>query len=720
VIYSETLGERHHQYTNSLNNLASLHLAMGERSKALPLFLQARDIYKETLGEKHPHYTNSLNNLASFYVAMGEHSKALPLFLQARAIDKDNLEEKHPDYALHLKNLGILYHRKGDTKQAEDLFRQALETERAHLESTLTALNDRQRLVLLRRYRDTLDLYLSVTTGNREWTARVYRQVLSAKGTLASRQAEEALARRQPTLRPLFDQLQLARAGLAHLSAHVPADAEQQKDWLQRFHALEDRKEQLEADLARLSDSFRRFLELRKAGPAEVAAALPPDTVLIDFVVYRHFTPPAERNWTQERRLLAFVLAKGRAVVGVELKEIDGIARAITAWREAVTKGQHPGTPAAELSRRLWAPLREHVGKAGLVLIAPDGALTALPFAALPGSKAGTYLLEETAIGYLSSGRQLLEQEADTDRPAGSGLLALGDLDYGMGGAGVPEIRLGVSRGTWAQLQGSRLEVERIVAEHRRAFPSAGEAVLLRGNDGDAPRTRRELGAEAGPRWRWLHLATHAFFDPPLPAPPVRPAGLLSFEQEHERLTVGRNPLLSSGLVLSGANRDPERGGLSALEVCGLDLRGCELAVLSACDSGRGAVEHLEGALGLQRGFQVAGARSVVSSLWSISDAATSVLMEEFYRNLWEKKLPRLEALRQAQLTVLREPKRVLARAREIRTELLKRGVSEAELAARGIGKESVERPALPPEGTSTPASPPAWWAAFVLSGEWR
>jgi CHAT domain-containing protein len=87
--------------------------------------------------------------------------------------------------------------------------------------------------------------------------------------------------------------------------------------------------------------------------------------------------------------------------------------------------------------------------------------------------------------------------------------------------------------------------------------------------------------------------------------------------------------------------------------------------------------------------------------------------MDEFYANLWHKRLPRLEALRQAQLTVLRQPERVEQRARELAAELKKQGVSAEVLAARGIGDEVVA--VRPAPGRRSPV---AWWAAFVLSGE--
>jgi CHAT domain-containing protein len=189
----------------------------------------------------------------------------------------------------------------------------------------------------------------------------------------------------------------------------------------------------------------------------------------------------------------------------------------------------------------------------------------------------------------------------------------------------------------------------------------------------------------------------------------------LLFTDPQQYRTFGRNPLLASGLVLAGANRSPDDGLLRAEEAAGLDLRGAELVVLSACDTGRGRVSDNQGVLGLQRGFEAAGARTLVVSLWSVSDPATSVLMEEFYTNLWAKRLPRLEALRQAQLTVLRDPGRVEARAEQLRQELARLG---AEVVLRGGSK----RPVPLPEGgridETARRSHPAYWAAFVLSGD--
>ena len=134
-----------------------------------------------------------------------------------------------------------------------------------------------------------------------------------------------------------------------------------------------------------------------------------------------------------------------------------------------------------------------------------------------------------------------------------------------------------------------------------------------------------------------MHFATHGFFA----AAQDKPTGssrATPFASER----AGDHPGLLSGRVFAGANRSNsiDHGLLTALEIAELDLRGVRLAVLSACETGLGQVASGEGVLGLQRAFQVAGAKSVVSSLWKVDDEATRKLMSRFYDNLWARACP--------------------------------------------------------------------------------
>jgi CHAT domain-containing protein len=137
-----------------------------------------------------------------------------------------------------------------------------------------------------------------------------------------------------------------------------------------------------------------------------------------------------------------------------------------------------------------------------------------------------------------------------------------------------------------------------------------------------------------------------------------------------------------------------------------LDLRGTDLVVLSACETSIGKAASGEGMLGLQRAFQVAGARSLISSLWNVDDKATQVLMVEFYKNLWERKLGKPEALRQAQLKMLRQYD---PHARTLRGPGQAKSVDPASLAVPLTQKQAAREPVSP-----------YFWSAFVLSGDWR
>ena len=237
-------------------------------------------------------------------------------------------------------------------------------------------------------------------------------------------------------------------------------------------------------------------------------------------------------------------------------------------------------------------------------------------------------------------------------------------------------------------LPGTESEVNDLRQQFEDTFPDAPQPVLLRKD-----KATKEAVVAAAPSHRFLHLATHGFFADESEQSILLAEQRAALERGDLRLlagVAGRHPGLLSGLVFAGVNRSdrrPEETILTALEAADLELGGVELVVLSACDTGRGQVAGGEGVLGLQRAFQLAGARSVVASLWRVPDEETHQLMREFYRRVWsERPVSRVEALRQAQLWMLENWK------------------------PRG----GLERPA--PQGPP----PPYFWAAFVLSGDWR
>ena len=227
-------------------------------------------------------------------------------------------------------------------------------------------------------------------------------------------------------------------------------------------------------------------------------------------------------------------------------------------------------------------------------------------------------------------------------------------------------------------LPGSRREVADITA----AWPSAdaSEVTVLSGTAATETAVKRAVSGR-----RVVHLATHGFFLGGECVPGMAGSrGVGGLVSRRSGASDTDNPLLLSGLALAWANRrdkartSEDDGILTAEEIASLNLQGTEWAVLSACDTGLGEIKAGEGVFGLRRAFQVAGARTVIMSLWSVEDAAARVWMRALYDGRFQQGLATADAVRHASRTVLAE-----RRAKRLTTH-------------------------------------PFYWAGFVAAGDWR
>jgi len=545
--------------------------------------------------------------------------------------------------------------------------RQALAISRYNLELAAAVQSQRQQLAMLENLRHRLDSYLSLAPLAKQTAEKQYQPVLAWKGAVGRRQREQRLARQRPELAKDFADLDRVSSQLATLAFATP-DPKQQEVRRRKMETLTEEKERLEGKLAGRSAAFRQEQELRNLEPAQLQAALPDNAVLLDFLEYTHRSPSPEKKgqWKTERHLVAFVVRRG-ALERVDLGPTAAVKKAVDDWRLALQR--HFRTAAdddlgAAVRQLIWQPLEKHLHGAKVVLVSPDGDLARVPFAALPGSKKDAYLLEEMALAVVPVPQllpALLAQRPDQAKAEPS-LLVVGEVSYDAGGgAAVADSRSAPRAGTllrWKALENTPAEVASVKNSFQRRYPRAVVTDLY-----EDKATEAEVRQQA-PKHRYLHFATHGFFAPKelrsaLAAASHGKDGEASNLFGGRQGVAGFHPGLLSGLVLAGANRPAQVGQddgiLTALEVESLDLDGVELAVLSACETGLGEASGGEGLLGLQRAFQVAGARGVVASSWQVDDKATRDLMTRFYENLWKRKLPRLEALREAQLWMLKE-----------------------------------------------------------------
>ena len=730
-IDKKVLGESHpnYNYAASLNNLAGLYKAQGDYARAEPLYRQTSEIFKRVLGENHPGYATSLNNLALLYWAQGDYARAEPLCRQAIKIDKNVLGENHPMYALSLSNLALLYKTQGDYARAEPLYRQALEITRKLVDATAVVQSPRQQLAMQQSVRVYLDSYLDLAVTRGHSTQLAYRQMLAWKGMVLRRDRQVRAAKQTPELTAAFSQLQKVATQLSRLAWATP-NPKDEAGWQDKLARLSAEKDRLEAELSAQSSAYRQATQ--QVTLEELQIALPKDTVLVDFLEYSHHTPSdtkAGRKVSREDRLLAFVVRPDRPVEMINLGTVAPLQAAIDTWRTTFGMSAQGASAGKLLRERIWAPIEAKLQGAKIVLISPDGVLGRLPLGALPGKEPGSYLIEEYTLASLPVPQLIPELVREEGRKQlQKKLLLLGNVDYNAAPE-KPETKILESEAPGSATRGLRAaraedvqfpplpatkpEIAAIGQLYTQGFGAAGVTTLQ-----EKQATKRAFRTEAV-RHQYLHVATHGFF-----APASQRSALSAGPQELSRFAAprqaaqagGLHPGLLSGLVLAGANRAAKLQGLEALdaddgiataeEIGTLNLEGVELVMLSACETGLGQTAGGEGLLGLQRAFQTASARTVVASLWEVDDNATRTLMIEFYKNLWEKKLGKLQALRQAQLKMLREYD---AQAGQMRGSGMFTKVDRDKLAHAKEVKS----------GQSQPLSP-AYWAAFVLSGDWR
>src|SRR5262249_17031715 len=152
-----------------------------------------------------------------------------------------------------------------------------------------------QRLTRLASRRQLLNNYLVGALNAQAPTEQTYRNLLTWKGAVSARQADEVLVRAHPELKPTLQTLQSTRARLAQLASATPAP-QQQDTWRRQLDDLREQKEQLEGELAQKCAPFRQALQRSNPSPEQVTRAVPPDAALVDFLTFAGGINPKERT----------------------------------------------------------------------------------------------------------------------------------------------------------------------------------------------------------------------------------------------------------------------------------------------------------------------------------------------------------------------------------------------------------------------------------------
>jgi CHAT domain-containing protein/tetratricopeptide (TPR) repeat protein len=703
-VASRTLPDDHPNLQVARLNLAVTLHSLGDLAGARALQQKVLEVRSKTLRDDNPDLQIVRGNLADTSRRLGDLAGARALQEKVLEVDSRTLSDDHPDLQTVRENLAVTIaaqargeagreekrdgKEEGGRQRFVGLVRDYMRGQRhAALQSVLDASGrEAEERVASRKQ---LGKALSMARGCGVFgsdPALEEQAFLFSEGTrnVASLSARLGrAARSNPNWEELRGRMQQATSRLAALGQKGATSAE--------FTGAR-------TDLERTQ---RELVQLGKRLDPDAMAALQADFPSVSSRVGEHEAWVGYRRYaltelgeagaeSSTASLCAFVVRSGGRLARIELGPIEPVEKAIEAWREAIGVrlergiGVDPASSAtaldrgSEVRRLVLDPLREALSGAERLAVSPDDVLHLVPLDALPSGRAparssaplGEILRIEVALNLLLRDRGGSEREVSRDGI----LVALGhaDFDHPPGEVEPPLEAEGSSRlagsrdadrsgilrgGAWergfATLPETRAEVKAIGDYYQAEFGDKSRAMVL-----ESRRASRENLFALAPKARFLHVATHGWYAPesirssedPEPLDVKMKFGMRTGLEESVK---GMSPMLLCGLALAGANLPANELGripglVTAEEISALDLSSCELVVLSACDTNVGLRRAGQGVASLQKALHMAGARSVITSLWRVPDEATRELMVDFYRRIWVEKKPKAQALWEA------------------------------------------------------------------------
>lgn len=650
-------------------NLAQVYQELGDSRSSLLFAEHALKIFRSTLGEGNPKTLSCLNNIAVIHINLGNYKTAEALLRGVISTTRDLLGEDDASLATAMFNLGSVLAAQGFHAEASGQFAGAIRIDEQRREDAFQILSEQQKLNYVSGMLQQVKRYLSHIQQYGPFSQQAVSEAMNSwlrwKGAVQEAQGRygAALYRSDdPLVQQKFDALARIRRDLAAAQLFGGQVAQRSE----AVRSLEREKQALEAELSRLSKGYALENMLGRIDAGRLSALLPADSVYIDFAEVTmldfRLQMPGEPHY------LAFILLPGgrepvRLVDIAERKVLDALVSSYLAEMKKKAAGLSSHDQgrldgyATQLHSMLLKPLIPHLQGRRNLFVSPDGALNLMPLEVLKGDH-GRYVAEDYQINYIASGRDLAR--GSNPEPAGSRqAVIIADPDFDLAQQrewSEATVRKGGQANLFSGLRFDRLPDTKQEADSI-ATVLKGAGYRIDSFQGGRAVEENLFGVKNP---RILHIATHGYFlDTERSAPAVASRGLkVSFKTS---LVEGLNrdipnPMLRSGIVLAGANRSigsgTDAGLVSAERVLGLRLHGTDLVTLSACETGLGDVRAGEGVFGLKRAFLLSGARTVVMSLWSVPSLETTALMTDFY-TLMSQGNSKGQALRQARLNML-------------------------------------------------------------------
>lgn len=746
TIKKRVLGEEHPSYAISLNDLSTIYAQKNQYDEAIQLNNEALIILEKVLGKEHLDYALVLSNQGNYYYELSNYDEAIRLHTEALAIREKLLGKEHLDYALSLNNLSTTYFASGDIAKAILLNKEAaaimekvigknnkdyaqvqhnlatyyivsgnpIEVIKAYTEltslyinlilSTFADLTTTEQALFWNKYNDYFNNELpqrAYTLADNSLYISAYNGVLLSKGLLLNAEMEmkKLLQESEDTfIVALYDETRMNKIMLNKQLEKPIKERLLDTDSLQR---LINRQEQ---ELIQRSKVYGDYTHNLRINWQDVQNKLSKEDIALEFLSF----PMDGDSIMYVAMIVKPDMAYPEMIPLFEEKQLKQVPH-------------YAYYDTSDLYHLVWQPLEEKLQGVKNIYFAPAGELYNIAIETLPDTDS-TWIFDRFNLYRLSSTRQLaLIQETydnNSTRIYG-GLKYDTDLTQLIRDnqryktekqsltrsfedcfiADSLHLRSGVE-----ELPGTRIEAENI--KHSLDAAHIENDLLT-----DTVGTEASFKAMSGKHIRTLHIATHGFYWTKREAYKQKRLNFLMLEDNHNLKYTEDKSLTRSGLLMAGANNaligieipeEVDNGILTAKEIANLDLRGMDMVVLSACQTGLGEITG-DGVFGLQRGFKKAGAKSLLMSLWKVDDNATQILMTHFYANLIAG-MDKHSALCEAQRMV---------REYEVEKTVVVNDLSSAQ--KRKLEKQGQTWIAQTEVRKMRPYEHPKYWAAFIL-----
>ncbi len=639
-------GENHPRYATTLHNLASVYKDLDKKEQAKSLYEQALSIDKAVFGEKHPAYASTLYNLAVLNQEMNQFDEAEIKFKEALAIRKEILGENHPDYAYALYGLAGLYHGMRKYAEAKNFYDQVIANYLQQIKDFFPSLSENEKGAFYAKIRPVLESYqdfcveyaLSGSPEGKQIIADLYNLQLSTKALLlhsSNKVRNRIFSSGNQTLIDSYINWTEEKEKLSKYLSYSDEELAQKKIDL---NALSEEINAIEKVLSQQSELFAKDIEQPNFTWQNVRDVLTDKQAAIEILRIK------KRYVDDSVMYVALIVKKTSEVPELALlKNGQSLEkRYFNYYRNAIKF-----TVGDDISfAQFWQPIENQLEGIDQVFASTDGIFNKININTLWNNQLNKYVLDQYNVQSLSNTRDLLITPTFVSNTPNVAEV-FGFPDYNLTASSTVNTSPGLTRASEfgfnesiPELPGTKVEADKL---YNLLEEKNWAANLYLWEDAN------EAKIKSIPAPKLLHIATHGFFKSDVDFKQGKDygAGFNNAEQ---------NPLFRSGLLLAGSAKslptsskiDGEDGVLTAYEAMNLNLDNTELVVLSACETGIGEVRNGEGVYGLQRAFMVAGAKSVIMSLWQVDDNTTQLLMINFYKN-WLSGINKFDAFKDAQ-----------------------------------------------------------------------